>query len=87
MKIDKDDVYTLSTISDDGSLLYLNDELLVDNGGKHGMIEKEAKMALRKGYHKIAVKFFESNGDDGLKVLIAKGNEKKKEIPKKMLFH
>ena len=87
LKIDKDDVYTLSTISDDGSLLYLNDELLVDNGGKHGMIEKEAKIALRKGYHKIALKFFESNGDDGLKVLIAKGNEKKKEIPEKMLFH
>jgi PA14 domain-containing protein/Fn3 domain-containing protein len=87
LKVEKDDVYTLSTISDDGSLLFLNDELLVDNGGKHAMIEKEARVALRKGYHKIAVKFFESNGGHGLRVLYGQGNQEKKEISEKVLFH
>lgn len=87
IKIERDDVYTFSTISDDGSLLFLNDNLLVDNGGKHGMVEKEARVALRKGYHKISLKFFESNGGHGLQVLIGQGNQEKIEIPENMLFH
>ncbi|PID89135.1 MAG: hypothetical protein CSB01_03605 [Bacteroidia bacterium] len=33
----KDAVYTFSTNSDDGSLLYINNKLVVDNGKNHSL--------------------------------------------------
>lgn len=60
--------YTFSTISDDGSQLFINDQLLVDNDGLHGMARREGKVTLQTGEHAIKVTYFERTGGAGLSV-------------------
>jgi hypothetical protein len=62
--------YTFSTESDDGSRLYIGDQLVVDNDGLHAMVEKTGTLGLMAGRHAIAVEFFESDGGAGLVVRI-----------------
>ncbi|MEL7118088.1 MAG: metallophosphoesterase [Bacteroidota bacterium] len=55
-------MYELFIRSDDGSKLYLNDELLIDHDGNHAALKKTAKTILAKGKHKIRIEYFESGG-------------------------
>lgn len=87
IKIEKDGIYTFFTQSDDGSKLFIDDEEVVDNDGDHGTTEREGKVALKKGYHKIRVTYFDSGGGNELKVLIQPEGGVKTEIPKTRLFH
>lgn len=86
IKIAKDGIYTFFTQSDDGSKLFIDDEEVVDNDGDHGTVEKAGKAALKKGYHKIRVMYFDSGGGNELKVLIQAEGKEKMEIPAAMLF-
>ena len=78
LKIDKDGIYTFFTDSDDGSMLYIDDEEIVNNDGNHGNVEKSGKAALKKGYHKIKVLYFDSGGGNSLKVSYATGRWKER---------
>ena len=86
INIPTDGVYTFFTTSDDGSQLFINDELIVDNGGIHGMEEEKGVIALGKGAHKFRVAFFERDGGEGLNVSIAGPNMAKQAVPDDMLF-
>lgn len=87
IKIEKDGVYTFFTQSDDGSKLFIDDEEVVDNDGDHGTTEKEGKVALKKGFHKIRVTYFDSGGGNELKVLIKPEGGIKMEIPSTVLYN
>ncbi|MEI9910374.1 MAG: PA14 domain-containing protein [Bacteroidota bacterium] len=78
IKINKDGFYTFYTVSDDGSKLYIEDTEVVDNDGNHGAEEKSGKAALKKGWHKIKVTYYDSGGGNDLKVLTATGSGKKR---------
>jgi putative heme-binding domain-containing protein len=60
--------YTFHIASDDGSRLYLDGELLIDNDGLHGVVEKAGKVNLSKGVHELIVTYFDNGGGDGLRV-------------------
>ena len=79
--------YTISTISNDGSKLYLNDNLLIDNDGEHGMKEVEAGIPLQKGLHPIKVTYFQTGAGNDLKVTIQGAGLEKQEIPAVILYH
>jgi alpha-L-fucosidase len=79
--------YDFYTTSDDGSLLYIDDVLVVDNNGNHGMEEKTGKAILEKGMHKIKLVYFDAAGDNGLKVSYHLSGQPKIEIPASALFH
>ena len=87
IKIDKDGIYSFFTDSDDGSILYIDDEEVVNNDGDHGNVEKNGKAALKKGFHKIKVLYFDSGGGNSLKVSLQAEGDVKMEIPSKLLFH
>ena len=87
IKIDMDGIYTFFTNSDDGSMLYIDDEEIVNNDGDHGNVEKSGRAALKKGFHKIKVLYFDSGGGNSLKVSMQKEGGAKMEIPKELLFH
>jgi hypothetical protein len=87
IKIDKDAIYTFFTDSDDGSMLYIDDEEIVNNDGDHGNVEKSGKAALKKGLHKIKVLYFDSGGGNSLKVSMQPEGGKKDIIPASLLFH
>ncbi|MBI5914183.1 MAG: alpha-L-fucosidase [Bacteroidetes bacterium] len=87
IKVPEDGIYTFSIASDDGSLLYLNNQVVVDNDGQHGMVEKSGTAALKAGYHEIIVRYFEATGGDDLKVMWASEKFDKQPIPDGVLFH
>lgn len=60
--------YTFYTNSDDGSKLWINDQQVVDNDGRHGRQDREGKRTLSAGRHKIKVAFFQANQGYGLDV-------------------
>jgi len=60
--------YKFYTESDDGSFLYINDKLVVNNEGDHGIKTIEGKMQLTEGYHDIKIKYFNSAGSSHIKV-------------------
>ena len=79
--------YTLYIKSDDGSKLWLNGELIVNNDGKHGMSEKSATRSLAPGYHAIRIEFFENSGGAGLIFSWAGPGIAKEVVPATSLFH
>jgi len=87
INISKTGMYDFYTTSDDGSLLYIDDQLIVNNNGDHGMEEKNEKAVLEKGLHKIKVVYYDSGGDNGLKVSYNLKGQNKMEIPANILFH
>jgi putative heme-binding domain-containing protein len=68
LMIDKPGKYTFYIASDDGSRIYLDKELLVNNDGLHGMVEKQATIELPTGPHALIVTYFDNGGGDGLAV-------------------
>jgi beta-glucosidase len=56
--------YTLVLTSDDGSYLYLDDELVIDNGGEHAVQAESYNVELeaRRPY-RVRIDYFESAGD------------------------
>ncbi|PCH78541.1 MAG: beta-hexosaminidase [Flavobacteriaceae bacterium] len=61
-----DGLYEFSTKSDDGSLLYIADKLVVDNGGNHAGIVREGMVALKKGWHPITIRYHQGGGGSEL---------------------
>jgi cysteine-rich repeat protein len=58
--------YTFYTSSDDGSQLFIDGALVVDNDGLHGVVEESGVVTLPSGYHEIVVTMFERGGDEVL---------------------
>ena len=78
--------YTFYTSSDDGSRLWIDGNLVVDNDGLHGIVEKSGQINLSAGQHTITVGFFESLGGEGLSVQYSSANISKRQIPNALLI-
>ena len=59
IEVPEDGVYTFQTRSDDGSVLYISDELVVNNDGSHAAIPATGFIALKKGFHPYILYYFE----------------------------
>ncbi len=70
LKIDQEAGYTFTLTSDDGSKLWIDGKLVVDNDGVHPPTAKSGKAKLTKGVHKVRVGFFQAGGGAELEVLI-----------------
>jgi len=78
--------YTFYLSSDDGSILTIDRQTVVDNNGLHGMQEKQGTVALEKGYHRIMVEYFERDGSDDLKLEVKSVEMPRKMVPAGWLF-
>jgi len=87
IRIPGDGIYNFYTASDDGSRLFINYKLIVDNDGLHGIVDKGGVIALKEGYHRIRIDFFESAGGEDLKVYLKGPGMEKQFIPDVLLFH
>ncbi|WP_294587449.1 GH92 family glycosyl hydrolase [uncultured Bacteroides sp.] len=59
IEVPEDGVYTFQTRSDDGSVLYMDGELVVNNDGSHAAIPATGLVALKKGFHSYQLYYFE----------------------------
>src|SRR5262249_20966673 len=81
IRIPADRVYRFWTKSDDGSRLFIDDRMVVENDGLHSLHEESGVAALAAGLHPITVTFFENTGGFDLQVYWSGPNLKKEPIP------
>ena len=79
-------IYTLYTVSDDGSRLWIDEKLIVDSGGLHSMIKATGEVNLGGGTHTIRIEYFESGGDAGCVVGWKTPGGQQGPIPAEVLF-
>jgi hypothetical protein len=68
LDVPADGLWTLATKSDDGSRLYLDGQLVVDNDGLHGLQEQSGTIGLKAGWHALELQWFNADGGGGLEV-------------------
>ena len=61
-------VYTFRLISDDGSKLTIDNNLVVDHGGLHGNTSKDGNATLTAGVHALRVDYFEAGDGQELRL-------------------
>lgn len=61
IEVPTDGIYTFALTSNDGSMLYVDGQMLINNDGPHGDTKLTAQRALAKGWHKIRVEYFDMN--------------------------
>jgi hypothetical protein len=90
LHITKKDLYDIWVVSDDGSKVYFNNQLLLDNDGLHSADRPVVKLVpLDPGYYPILIQCFEKTGDESVSFGSVVGTKKlvPKPFPKEMLFY
>jgi alpha-L-fucosidase len=86
INIPEDGVYKFYTSSDDGSCLFIDDSLVVNNDQLHSLMEREGYTALAKGFHSIRVTYFQKSGGKELHVSYEGQGIAKQELPDSLLY-
>jgi hexosaminidase len=79
--------YTISTLSDDGSKLFIDNELVVNNDGIHWLNEAYGAVKLEKGFHKINISYFDQIGGTTLSCFMQQEGKEKQEISASQLYY
>jgi hypothetical protein len=86
----KKDLYDLWITSDDGSQVYLNNQLLLNNNGVHSSDKPVVKLVpLKPGYYPFKIVYFEKTGNEEISFgsLIVDKKASPTPVPAEMLFH
>ncbi|MCG3127100.1 MAG: hypothetical protein CHACPFDD_01958 [Phycisphaerae bacterium] len=78
-------VYTFYLTSDDGSRLWIGEDLVVDNDGLHGAVTRSGEAALAAGLHALTIGFFERDGGDALALEFSGPGIDRQRIPPALL--
>lgn len=87
IQVPADGMYYFYTASDDGSLLSIDGRLVVNNFRIHRMMEQGGKIALRAGFHRIQVRYYQLVGAMGLQASYAGPGLPKQAVPDSALSH
>ncbi|MBI5707832.1 MAG: alpha-L-fucosidase [Armatimonadetes bacterium] len=87
INVPADDMYLFGVTSDDGSKLWIDGKVVVDNDGLHSSFAKSGAVPLAAGHHQIVVGWFNKTGGAELSVGVARLGEKLKPIPDGWLKH
>lgn len=68
INIEQAGTYTFELGSDDGSVLWINDEIVVNHDGDHSHTVKSGNKDLEVGQHLIKVRYFEIGGGESLEL-------------------
>jgi len=86
IRIEGGGIYEFFMGSDDGAWLYIDDQLLIDNGGIHGIMEKKARALLTTGVHRLKIKYFDNHGGAVFNLNWQPPGQQRGEIPPHLLF-
>lgn len=79
-------MYTFSTLSDDGSKLWIGDKLVVVNDGQHGVVQADGQILLNPGKHAFTLGFMQGGGGFSLEVRYAGPKLPQQTIPAAAYF-
>ena len=60
---------------------------MVNNDGDHGSVEAAGKAALKKGFHKIRVAYYDGSGGNELTATIQLENAEKNNLNNKLIWY
>ncbi len=86
IRIDKPGTYSFHLESDDGSRLYINGKKVVSNDGSHKLRDRTGTVKLTRGYHDIAIVYYNSIGTAGLYATWNRENETRRELDSSNIF-
>jgi parallel beta-helix repeat protein len=86
INVPADGQYTFYTSSDDGSSLYIDNNLVVTNDGIHPTTEKSGTIGLKAGKHAINGLFFQADGGQVFAVSYSSTSIPKQVIPASALY-
>jgi len=81
LKVPADDLYVFELTSDDGSQLYLNNDVVIDHDGWHGATGKTGTIALASGHHRMRVLFFQGGGGRDLALRVRRADGPFEPVP------
>jgi hypothetical protein len=73
--------YRLATTSDDGSQVYIDGRLIVDNGGAHSSITRDGHVHLERGPHRVVLLYSQLGGASELEWWWARDREPLTPVP------
>lgn len=74
-------IYSFYLTVDDGGILYIDNQEVVNNDGWHAPFQKSGQVALEKGWHPIKVAFVEGGGGYTLKLEYSVNGSKLQSVP------
>ncbi len=87
IQIDDAGVYRFGTTSDDGSFVYVDGQLAVDNGGQHGASYAEGPpLELGAGRHAIEIRYFQDGGSHKFELYWTSPSTGRRLVPPDRLF-
>lgn len=82
MEIPETGVWGIAVGSDDGSRLFIDDELIADNDGPHAMRFISGVKRLKAGLHPVRIEFYEATGEADLQVTLTRDGTSATQEPK-----
>jgi alpha-L-fucosidase len=77
----KDGLYTFYLSVDDGGVMRMDGQLVVDHDGKHANTEKSGKIALKKGAHLFGLDYIQAGSDKALSLEYSVNGSARQQIP------
>ncbi|MCH2149144.1 MAG: PA14 domain-containing protein [Phycisphaerales bacterium] len=81
IKVPSSGVWTFELVSDDGSWLFIDGELVIDHGGLHSNVARQGTIELEAGDHEFEVLYFELSVDEDLSLEWAPPGQALQPIP------
>ncbi|MFN3532786.1 MAG: flippase activity-associated protein Agl23 [Candidatus Brocadia sp.] len=80
-------VYQFATNSDDGSVVYINGNMVVDNDDMHAVRYISGAIPLEEGFHHVRIRYFDGGGGAIMAFLWTPPGGKESPVPGQVLFH
>ena len=87
LSITQKGVYQFATKSDDGSVVYIDGNKVVDNGDIHALQHISGIVSLEEGFHHVRVEYFDAGGGAVMEFLWTPPEGNEILVPVEVLFH
>ena len=81
IRVPAEGIYTFYLTVDEGAMLWIDGNLVVDTEGTHSMMKKDGKIALKKGSHLFKLSYIQDKSDKGLELQYSYREGNKKPVP------
>jgi hexosaminidase len=86
LRVPRDGVYEFALLSDDGSVLRVSGQTVVNHDGPHSASSVTGAIALAAGLHPFELLYFQGDGDRALELRMRRGDEEWRSVPPEWLY-
>ena len=87
VKVPTDGLYTWYLSVDDGGVLWIDGQEVINHDGKHANTEKSGRIALKKGPHVFKLAYIQAGSDKALKLEYSANGVERQELPASAWAH